>query len=119
MTVPYARTAPSGAERADGRLPGAGLRVDEQMTRVFDRLQPHRDRICDLIKQPACTGGGAKLHIVRCCNDTDPARPGTADAQPLGVRAQIPDALDLVIDREDLSAALPEKHLNPVFVRAR
>ncbi|MBB6417806.1 threonine dehydrogenase-like Zn-dependent dehydrogenase [Streptomyces sp. AK010] len=50
-----------------------------------------------------------------------------------GVRAHIPEALALaasgrvdpgkvvshVVDWEDLPAALPEKHLLPVFVRAR
>ncbi|MEU0414681.1 DUF4279 domain-containing protein [Streptomyces griseorubiginosus] len=59
------------------------LRVDEQITRVLDRLQPHTDRICDLTKQLARTGGGATLHIVRYFNDTDPAHPDTADAPSL------------------------------------
>jgi hypothetical protein len=60
-----------------------GLRVDEQITRVLDRLQPHMDRISDLTKQLVRTGGGAMLHIVRYFNDTDQAHPGTADAPSL------------------------------------
>ncbi|MFF9778588.1 DUF4279 domain-containing protein [Streptomyces sp. NPDC013978] len=57
-----------------------GLRVDEQITRILDRLQPHTDRICDLTGQLARTGGGAVLQIVRYFNDTDQAHSGTVDA---------------------------------------
>ncbi|MEU1481230.1 DUF4279 domain-containing protein [Streptomyces sp. NPDC005760] len=57
-----------------------GLRVDEQITRILDRLQPYEDRIRDLTQRLARTGGGAVLHIVRYFNDADPAHPGTADA---------------------------------------
>jgi len=60
-----------------------GLRVDEQITRVLDKLQPHTDRICDLTKQLTRTGGGAMLHIVRYFNDTDQAHPATVDAPSL------------------------------------
>ncbi|EDY59712.1 MULTISPECIES: DUF4279 domain-containing protein [Streptomyces] len=60
-----------------------GLRVDEQITRILDRLQPHTDRICDLTGQLARTGGGAVLQIVRYFNDTDQAHPDAADAPSL------------------------------------
>ncbi|MGW5349748.1 DUF4279 domain-containing protein [Streptomyces sp. NPDC004031] len=60
-----------------------GLRVDEQITRVLDRLQPHTDRICDLTRHLARTGGGAVLQIVRYVNDTGQALPGAADAPNL------------------------------------
>ncbi|MFH9425715.1 DUF4279 domain-containing protein [Streptomyces sp. NPDC017529] len=60
-----------------------GLRVDEQITRVLDRLQPHTDRIRDLTRQLARTGGGGVLQIVRYFNDTDQAQPGAVDAPAL------------------------------------
>lgn len=60
-----------------------GLRVDEQITRILDRLQPHTDRLCDLTRHLARTGGGAVLHIVRYFNDSDQAQPGAADAANL------------------------------------
>ncbi|MFC9880040.1 DUF4279 domain-containing protein [Streptomyces libani] len=60
-----------------------GLRVDEQITRILDRLQAHTDRIADLTRHLAGTGGGAVLQVVRCFNDTDRARPGTADVPNL------------------------------------
>ncbi|MER5524559.1 DUF4279 domain-containing protein [Streptomyces sp. NPDC002677] len=60
-----------------------GLRVDEQITRILDRLQPHTDRIRDLTRHLARTGGGAVLHIVRYFNDIDQAQPGAADAPNL------------------------------------
>ncbi|MGW4783534.1 DUF4279 domain-containing protein [Streptomyces sp. NPDC004230] len=60
-----------------------GLRVDEQITRILDRLQPHTDRICDLTGHLARNGGGAVLQIVRYFNDTDQAHPGAADAPNL------------------------------------
>jgi hypothetical protein len=44
-----------------------GLRVDEQITRLLDRLQPHTDRICGLTLHLAGTGGGAVLQVVRYC----------------------------------------------------
>ncbi|WP_031080822.1 DUF4279 domain-containing protein [Streptomyces sp. NRRL S-118] len=60
-----------------------GLRVDEQITRILDSLQPDTDRICDLTRHLARTGGGAVLQIVRYFNDTDQAQPGAADAPNL------------------------------------
>lgn len=60
-----------------------GLRVDEQITRILDRLQPHTDHICDLTRHLAETGGGAVLNVVRYFNDTDQAQPGAADAPNL------------------------------------
>ncbi|MEJ8653400.1 DUF4279 domain-containing protein [Streptomyces sp. MS1.AVA.3] len=59
-----------------------GLSVDEQITRILDRLQPHTDRICDLSRHLAGTGGGAVLQIVRYFNDTDQSQPRTANAAP-------------------------------------
>lgn len=61
-----------------------GLRVDEQIARVLDRLQPHTDRIADLARRLAGTGGGAMLHVVRYFNDTDRARAGAVDPDLLG-----------------------------------
>jgi hypothetical protein len=61
----------------------SGLRVDEQITRIVDRLQPHTDRIRDLTRRLARTGGGAVLQIVRYFNDTDQAQPGAVDAPNL------------------------------------
>ncbi|MDT7847592.1 DUF4279 domain-containing protein [Streptomyces justiciae] len=60
-----------------------GLRVDEQMTRILDRLQPHTDRIRDLTRYLAGAGGRAVLQIVRYFNDTDQAQPGAVDAPDL------------------------------------
>ncbi len=60
-----------------------GLRVDEQITRILDRLQPHTDRISDLTRYLASTGGGAVLNVVRYFNDTDQTQPGKADAPNL------------------------------------
>ncbi|QEU91262.1 DUF4279 domain-containing protein [Streptomyces kanamyceticus] len=60
-----------------------GLRVDEQITRILDRLQPHTDRIRDLTRQLARTDGGAALHVVRHFNDTDRPRQGAAAAPNL------------------------------------
>ncbi|MCW8382488.1 DUF4279 domain-containing protein [Streptomyces justiciae] len=59
-----------------------GLRVDEQIARILDRLQPHTDRIRDLTTYLAGTGGGAVLQIVRYFNCTDP-QPGAVDAPDL------------------------------------
>ncbi|WP_448316485.1 DUF4279 domain-containing protein [Streptomyces sp. CO7] len=60
------------------------LCVDEQITRILDRLQPHRDSLRDLTRQLAGTGGGAVLQIVRYFESgVDPAPPGTADAPDL------------------------------------
>ncbi|WP_405512636.1 DUF4279 domain-containing protein [Streptomyces canus] len=61
----------------------SGLRVDEQITRILDRLQPHTDRIRDLTRHLARTGGGAVLQSVRYFNDTDQAQPGAVDAPNL------------------------------------
>lgn len=60
-----------------------GLRVDEQITRILDRLEPHRDRIGDLTRHLARTGGGAVLQIVRYFDATGQARPGAVDAPSL------------------------------------
>jgi hypothetical protein len=60
-----------------------GLRVDEQITGILDRLQPHTDRIRDLTRRLTRTGGGAVLQIVRYFNDTDQTQPGAADAPNL------------------------------------
>ena len=47
------------------------LRVDEQMTRILDRLRPHTDRIAELVGQLSSADGGAVLQVVRYFNDTD------------------------------------------------
>ncbi|WP_328892535.1 DUF4279 domain-containing protein [Streptomyces sp. NBC_00236] len=60
-----------------------GLSVDEQITRVLDRLQPHIDRISDLIGYLTGPGGGAVLQVVRYFNATDQAQPGAAAAPNL------------------------------------
>ncbi|MFI1302890.1 DUF4279 domain-containing protein [Streptomyces sioyaensis] len=60
-----------------------GLRIDEQITRLLDRLQPHTDRISHLTRQLADTGGGAVLQVVRYFNDTGRTRPDAADAPNL------------------------------------
>ncbi|MFC9265286.1 DUF4279 domain-containing protein [Streptomyces hydrogenans] len=60
-----------------------GLRVDEQISRILDRLQPHTDRISDVTRLLASTGGGSVLNVVRYFNDTDQAQPGAADAPDL------------------------------------
>ncbi|MFI0941247.1 DUF4279 domain-containing protein [Streptomyces sp. NPDC021020] len=60
-----------------------GLRVDEQITRLLARLQPHADRISDLAERLAGTGGGAVLQVVRYFDDIDDAESGTDDAPNL------------------------------------
>ncbi|MGW1802795.1 DUF4279 domain-containing protein [Streptomyces sp. NPDC001984] len=60
-----------------------GLRVDEQITRILDRLQPHTDRVCDLTRHLAGTGGGAVLQVVRYFNDADQPQADAADAPNL------------------------------------
>ncbi|MEW2522606.1 DUF4279 domain-containing protein [Actinacidiphila alni] len=59
------------------------LRVDEQITCVLDRLQPHTDRIADLAGRLAGTGGGAVLHVVPYFNDEDAPRSDAAEAPNL------------------------------------
>ncbi|MFE2553316.1 DUF4279 domain-containing protein [Streptomyces sp. NPDC059355] len=67
-----------------------GLCVDEQITRVLDRLRPHTARIAELARRLAAEegqhGGGA-LEVVRHFNDTDqeqpPLRPGTQEGSYL------------------------------------
>ncbi|MDX3099064.1 DUF4279 domain-containing protein [Streptomyces sp. ME19-03-3] len=59
------------------------LCVDEQITRILDRLQPHTDRIADLANRLAGNGGGAVLQVVRYFNDTDQDQPNTSDAPNL------------------------------------
>ncbi|MEV0092236.1 DUF4279 domain-containing protein [Streptomyces sp. NPDC050738] len=49
-----------------------GLRVDEQVAHVLDRLRPHADRIAGLAGQlSAEESGGAVLEIVRYFNDVE------------------------------------------------
>ncbi|MFB7363841.1 DUF4279 domain-containing protein [Streptomyces hydrogenans] len=60
-----------------------GLRVDEQISRILDRLRPHTDRISDITRLLASAGGGSVLNVVRYFNDTDQAQPGAADAPDL------------------------------------
>ncbi|MFJ6351798.1 MULTISPECIES: DUF4279 domain-containing protein [unclassified Streptomyces] len=60
-----------------------GLRVDAQITHIVDRLRPHTNRIADLSRHLAGTGGGAVLNVVRYFNDPDQARPGAADTPNL------------------------------------
>ncbi|MDN3029323.1 DUF4279 domain-containing protein [Streptomyces sp. S.PB5] len=57
-----------------------GLRVDQQITSILNRLQPHTDRIADLALHLAINGGGAVLQVVRYFNNTDPGKPNAADA---------------------------------------
>jgi hypothetical protein len=60
-----------------------GLRVDEQITSILGKLQPHTDRIADLALPLAGNGGGAVLQVVRYFNDTDQDQPNVADAPNL------------------------------------
>ncbi|MFG3344019.1 DUF4279 domain-containing protein [Streptomyces sp. NPDC048018] len=60
-----------------------GLRVDEQITRILDRLQPHTERVCALAAHLASTGGGAVLNVVRYFNDIEHAQQGVADTPNL------------------------------------
>ncbi|MFE5207197.1 DUF4279 domain-containing protein [Streptomyces sp. NPDC056600] len=56
-----------------------GLRVDEQITRILDRLRPHSDRVRDLTRQLAGTGGGAVLQVVRHFDGAGQDPPGATD----------------------------------------
>jgi hypothetical protein len=60
-----------------------GLRVDEQITRVVGRLQPHTQAIAQLARRLTTEEGhgSAVLQIVRYFNDTDPEEtlPSPAD----------------------------------------
>jgi hypothetical protein len=60
-----------------------GLRVDEQITSILGRLQPHTDRIADLALRLVGNGGGAVLQVVRYFNDIDQDQPNAADAPNL------------------------------------
>ncbi|MGK5642964.1 DUF4279 domain-containing protein [Streptomyces sp. URMC 126] len=60
-----------------------GLRVDEQITRVLDRLRSHTDHISTLAGELTGTGGGAVLQVVRYFADTGPAQPVAADTPNL------------------------------------
>ncbi|MFI0739465.1 DUF4279 domain-containing protein [Streptomyces sp. NPDC021100] len=60
-----------------------GLRVDEQIARVLDRLRPHAHRVSALARELTGTGGGAVLQVVRYFDDTDPAQPVAADSPNL------------------------------------
>ncbi|MEV7323529.1 DUF4279 domain-containing protein [Streptomyces sp. NPDC093970] len=90
----------------------SGLRVDEQITRVLDRLRPHTDCIGDLTGELARTGGGAVLQIVRYFNDTGRTCPGTDTPDPLGwhLDREVLDFLhatgaEVDIDEYDMSKA--------------
>ncbi|GHG53989.1 DUF4279 domain-containing protein [Streptomyces griseocarneus] len=50
-----------------------GLRVDEQIAHVLDRLRPHTDRIAALARKLDREGPdpSAALHVVRCFNDVE------------------------------------------------
>ncbi|MCX5008846.1 DUF4279 domain-containing protein [Streptomyces sp. NBC_00638] len=51
-----------------------GLRVDEQVGRVLERLRPHTDRIAEVAARLAAEdeeGSAAVLQVVRCFNDED------------------------------------------------
>ncbi|MFF4424667.1 DUF4279 domain-containing protein [Streptomyces sp. NPDC001549] len=60
-----------------------GLRVDEQVAHVLDRLRPHTDRIAELARQLSQEpepGHAAVLEIVRYFRDADePGKAGQAD----------------------------------------
>ncbi|UKW33586.1 MULTISPECIES: DUF4279 domain-containing protein [Streptomyces] len=56
-----------------------GLRVDEQIARLLDRLRPHTHRVSALARELTGTGGGAVLQVVRYFDD-DQARPNATDA---------------------------------------
>ncbi|MBZ4322686.1 DUF4279 domain-containing protein [Streptomyces huiliensis] len=60
-----------------------GLRADEQIARVLDRLRPHTHRISTLARELTGTGGGAVLQVVRYFNDAAPGRPAAADSPNL------------------------------------
>ncbi|MFD9223473.1 DUF4279 domain-containing protein [Streptomyces sp. NPDC060064] len=49
-----------------------GLRVDEQIAQILNRLQPHTDRISEVVSRLANHGGGAVLQVVRYFNDINP-----------------------------------------------
>ncbi|MER6272517.1 DUF4279 domain-containing protein [Streptomyces sp900105755] len=94
----------------------SSLRVDEQITRVLDRLQPHTDRIGDLTGQLARTGGGALLQLVRYFNDTGQTYPDTDAPNLLGwhLDRKVLDFLsatgaELDIDEYDMSGAADTK----------
>ncbi|MBO2464697.1 DUF4279 domain-containing protein [Actinomadura violacea] len=60
-----------------------GLCVDEQITRVLDRLRPHADRVAGLAARLAADDeehGGAVLQVVRYFEDADPG----SEEQALG-----------------------------------
>ncbi|MDI2131583.1 DUF4279 domain-containing protein [Yinghuangia seranimata] len=62
-----------------------GLRVDEQIARVVDRLAPHTQRVAELSARLAAEGepmhSGAVLEVVRYFNDDAPTA-GPQQAQP-------------------------------------
>ncbi len=64
-----------------------GLRVDEQITCLLDRLRPHTEPIAELVSRLAIDGGGAVLQVVRYFNDTEQGRsrnrPGDSDSPNL------------------------------------
>jgi hypothetical protein len=65
-----------------------GLRVDELISHILDRIRPHQNRIAELAGQLAADNGGAVLQVVRYFNDTDQGdsrKPGAPDApNPFG-----------------------------------
>ncbi|MFG2823282.1 DUF4279 domain-containing protein [Kitasatospora sp. NPDC048365] len=60
-----------------------GLRVDEQITCILDRLRPHTARIAELAGRLTANDGGAVLQVVRYFNDTDLEQPSTTDTPNL------------------------------------
>ncbi|KWT63914.1 hypothetical protein ADL21_00765 [Streptomyces albus subsp. albus] len=47
------------------------LCVDEQISRILDRLHPHTNRLAEVASRVTADGGGAVLQVVRYFNDSD------------------------------------------------
>jgi hypothetical protein len=62
----------------------SGLRVDEQIARILERLAPHTAAIAALASRLATEdeGSGAVLEVVRYFNDQEGERHGHSDAAP-------------------------------------
>ncbi|MEU1196819.1 DUF4279 domain-containing protein [Streptomyces sp. NPDC005813] len=61
-----------------------GLRVDEQIARILDRLRPHTDRIAEVAARLSAEeeeGGAAVLEVVRYFNDDDAPQVAAASDQ--------------------------------------
>ncbi|MFD9461971.1 DUF4279 domain-containing protein [Streptomyces sp. NPDC060027] len=74
-----------------------GLRVDEQIARILERLRPRRDRIAEVAARLAAEdeeGSAAVLHVVRYFDDQD-----TPDADA----PDRPDLFGWHLDRDALS----------------